>query len=98
MKEFEIMGVKTNEDEVKSFKSFAQSPGAVLIGKAMGNLAEQAKAILMSLGTSADSMRQMQGALNALGNLDIFLDKVADFSLESLNSAGETMNEEDFNG
>ncbi len=66
----EHLGIRFSETELKDFKRvFPGTPAANLFGKMISKLSGGWSLRLTSLGAPADTVRQAQGALDALGSL-----------------------------
>lgn len=79
----EIGGVEFNKETGVEFQSwYGQRPSAWLLGAMIRKISDLWLAKLTAVGSSTETIRQAQGALDALGTLDEWCESVKRMNLD----------------
>ena len=91
-----LFGVETEEGEIRDFQRvFPVSPAAGLLNKVIVSIGKPYEEAIHSLGTGMDSIRQAQGALDALGRLVVKVEGLMKYDLEREDAVEDDEEEQD---
>lgn len=80
----EFKGVKFNESEIQDFQRFVSgSPGASVLNRVMLGIAQKHEMMLHDPMANLESLRFAQGALDALGSVNLMIRELMERSWQS---------------